>query len=65
MTKKNPAQIKAERRPGESVADCVSRKIPILIGEGMKPDQATAVANEICKLTKGFWKDVVTKKDSD
>jgi len=46
--------IKQERRPGETKQECVSRKIPILIGEGMKQDQAVAVANQICDLRKGL-----------
>ena len=39
-----------ERREGESKSECVERKIPILIDEGMDQDQAVAVANELCEL---------------
>lgn len=36
------------REENESKEDCVSRKIPELIDEGMDQDQAVAVANEMC-----------------
>lgn len=37
------------RQTGESTADCVERKIPELIEEGMEQDQATAVAHSVCE----------------
>ncbi len=40
----------SERRKGESKAECVERKIPVLIDEGMEQNQAVAVANSICEL---------------
>jgi HK97 family phage prohead protease len=36
------------RTDGESKEDCVARKIPELINEGMEQDQAVATANNIC-----------------
>ncbi len=43
---------KSERRPGESVSECVARKIPILIEEGMPQAQAVAVAHRLCGAPK-------------
>ena len=37
------------RQEGESKEECVERKIPELIEEGMKQDQAVAVANSVCE----------------
>ena len=42
--KKSPAC----RQEGESKADCIKRKIPELIAEGMDQNQAVAVANSMC-----------------
>ena len=56
---------KQERREGESKADCVSRKIPILIDEGMPPDQAVAAANSLCELNKGKDKDKSVHRPQD
>lgn len=36
------------RQEDESKDDCISRKIPELVAEGMDQDQAVAVANEMC-----------------
>lgn len=44
-TEKSPAC----REEGESKADCVERKIPELVEEGMEQDQAVAVANSVCE----------------
>jgi len=52
--RKDSSLIKQERRPGESKSDCVNRKIPILIGEGMDQAQAVAVANSLCKVSKNL-----------
>jgi len=38
-----------ERQKGESVKDCVSRKIAILIREGKSQEQAAAVAFSLCE----------------
>lgn len=43
---------KGERQAGETIDDCVSRKIPILIDEGMSQDQAVAVAHSMCSEEK-------------
>jgi hypothetical protein len=43
---------KVERQPGESVSACVSRKIPMLVREGMSPDQAVAAAHRMCGAPK-------------
>ena len=40
---------KGERIKGESVKDCVSRKIAILIREGKSKEQAAAVAFSLCE----------------
>lgn len=45
-------KIGEERRKGESVQDCVSRKIGILIGEGKSQAQAAAIAFSLCRLRK-------------
>jgi HK97 family phage prohead protease len=42
----------AYRMPNETMKECVARKIPELVDEGMKQDQAVAVANSLCKKTK-------------
>jgi len=38
-----------ERQKGESVKDCVSRKIAILIREGKSQEQAAAIAFSLCE----------------
>jgi len=43
---------KVERKPGESEQACVARGIPILIREGMSPEQAQAVAHSMCRTKK-------------
>ena len=43
------AKSPACRQEGESEDDCVSRKTPELIEEGMEQDQAVAVANSVCE----------------
>jgi len=45
-------ESKGERRPGESMKDCVGRKIAINIREGKPRDQAVAVAFSQCRLSK-------------
>lgn len=52
--RKDSLLVKQERRPGESKSECVDRKIPILINEGMDQNQAIAVANSLCKLSKNL-----------
>lgn len=54
----NGEEIKEEKRKSpacrmndESVEECVKRKIPELIDEGMDQDQAVAAANGICKTS--------------
>ena len=37
------------RQEGETTEECVERKIPELIEEGMEQDQAVAVANSVCE----------------
>lgn len=37
------------RQDGETTEDCVERKTPELIEEGMEQDQAVAVANSVCE----------------
>ena len=37
------------RQEGETKEECVERKIPELIDEGMEQDQAVAVANSVCE----------------
>jgi len=37
------------REEGETQAECVERKVPELLEEGMESDQAVAVANELCE----------------
>ena len=39
------------RMDGETVEECVSRKVPELIEEGMEKDQAVAVANSVCDIS--------------
>lgn len=43
-------KIGEERRNKESLRDCVSRKIPILIAEGKSREQAAAQAFSQCRL---------------
>jgi len=59
------------REEDETKEDCVSRKIPELIDEGMDQDQAVAAANEICSEScadkslmeeKSMDKDLETKE---
>jgi len=52
---------KVTRQPGETKQECVDRAIPKLIDEGMAPNQAVAVANDMCdlRMEKGFWKGIV------
>ncbi len=45
-------ESKGERRPGESMKDCVGRKIAANIREGKPRDQAVAIAFSQCKLSK-------------
>jgi phage head maturation protease len=45
------------RQEGESQDDCVSRKTPELIEEGMEQDQAVAVANSVCEDACGEEKE--------
>jgi len=45
---KRDVEKKGERRQGESLKDCVSRKIEILIREGKSQEQAAAIAFSIC-----------------
>ncbi len=45
-------ESKGERRPGESMKDCVGRKIAANIREGKPRDQAIAIAFSQCKLSK-------------
>ena len=40
---------KGERREGENLQDCVSRKIEILIREGKSKEQAAAIAFSLCE----------------
>ena len=40
---------KGERRKGENIQDCVSRKIEILIREGKSQEQAAAIAFSLCE----------------
>jgi phage head maturation protease len=37
------------RQDGETTEECVTRKVPELIDEGMEQDQAVAVANSVCE----------------
>ena len=48
--KRNIEKIGEERRKGENLKDCVSRKIEILIGEGKPREQAAAIAFSQCRL---------------
>ena len=48
--KRNIEKIGEERRKGESLKDCVSRKIEILIREGKPRDPAAAQAFSQCRL---------------
>ena len=41
------------RQDGETVDECVSRKVPELIDEGMDDDQAVAVAHSMCETDCG------------
>jgi len=41
------------RQEGETKEECVERKIPELIEEGMEQDQAVAVANSVCDTACG------------
>lgn len=45
-------QRRTERREGETIKECVSRKIPLLIREGMPSRQAIAVASRLCGAPK-------------
>lgn len=45
MEEKSPAC----RQDGETTEECVTRKIPELVKEGMDQDQAVAVANSVCE----------------
>ena len=41
------------RMEGETTEECVERKIPELVDEGMEQDQAVAVANSVCETACG------------
>lgn len=49
--KKTMTKSPACRKKDETKEECVARKIPELIGEGMKQDQAVAVANSVCSIS--------------
>lgn len=54
------------RQEDESKEDCVSRKVPELVDEGMDQEQAVAAANEICSEScadKSFTEETVMEKD--
>ncbi len=46
---KRNVEKKGERRKGENLQDCVSRKIEILIREGKSQEQAAAIAFSLCE----------------
>ena len=57
------AQRGRERRPGESIRDCVSRKIPVIIREkGVSPQQAAAIAHSLCGAPRPSDKQARTAK---
>jgi len=61
MEKKNEVE-KIHRLPNETFEQCVKRGIPVLILEGMSPEQANAAARSMCELKKeekDFWKGVL------
>lgn len=49
LPQRNAKQNPPHRLPGESVPECVRRKIRLLIREGMPPDQAVAAAHRMCE----------------
>lgn len=49
--KENDLKSPACRQDNESKKECVSRKIPELMKEGMEQDQAVAVANKLCSVS--------------
>ena len=56
------AEKKEYRKPGESVQDCITRKIKMNMDEGMPHDRAVAAAHSMCGAAK---KDDEVKKDQD
>lgn len=62
---RNKKVKKVERLPNESKGDCISRAIPILIGEGMSQDQATAAAESMCDLRKFYEDESSAEEDVD
>lgn len=45
---------KSIRKPGETIQQCVSRKIPLLISEGKSKAQAAAIAFSMCGESKKY-----------
>lgn len=59
-----PTKVKVERGQDESLGDCVSRAIPVLMNEGKDQEQAIAIAYSVCEKSAPKKEDAESTKEA-